>query len=110
MRIRASLSSVTLIAFGANVGVRLVQGQTVSFFRQIVTPGMEMSAAVAADASGVYVFGSGSRTAEAGLSKYDSRGNELWTRAFRTPGGGLVSFRKAAASATGVYVVGINLA
>jgi hypothetical protein len=100
--------SVTLIAFGATLGLRVVQGQTVSFFRQIVTPGMELSAA-AADASGVYVFGSGSRTAEAGLGKYDSRGNELWTRAFRTPGGGLVSFRKAAASTSGVYVAGINI-
>ena len=72
-------------------GTRPTAGQTLSFFR--TTPGMDPATAVATDASGIYVIGNG-------LRKYDSLGNELWTRGLSGPGFGV------AADASGVYVVG----
>jgi hypothetical protein len=68
-----------------------VEGQTLSFFKR--TSEHAGYTAVAADASGVYAF---SRT---GVRKYDSRGNELWTRPFSSPT--YVSW--AAADTAGVY-------
>jgi len=72
-----------LVALGLAIGTRPMQGQTMSFFRQFTTPGMDRATAVAADASGIYV--AGHRPAQSIFSwrtdvrKYDSRGNELWT-------------------------------
>jgi uncharacterized protein (TIGR03437 family) len=88
------------------IGAVPAQGQTMSFFRQFTTPGMDRAIAVAADASGIYV--AGNRPApggpgSTGVRKFDSRGNELWTREFSAVARGVVS---AAADATGVYVVG----
>ncbi len=81
-----------------------MQGQTMSFLRQFTVPGMDRATAVAADASGIYVIGNRPGRAfegRAGVRKYDSRGNELWTREFSVSEPG-----RAAADATGVYVVG----
>ncbi len=97
----------TLFA-GLAISTRPAQGQTISFFRQFSTPGFGGATAVAADASGVYVFGS--RTAPeggqatGGVRKYDSRGNEMWTREFRVPYRDM-ALRSPAVEATGVYVL-----
>src|SRR5687767_12421142 len=79
----------TLCSLGLAILARPMHGQTISYFRQFSTPGIAEATAVAADASGIYVFGS--RTvppggqATGGIRKYDSRGNELWTREFNVP-------------------------
>ena len=102
----------SLIALGLAISTRPMPGQTISFFRQFTTPGMDRATAVAADASGIYVIGN--RPApqggpgSAGVRKYDSRGNELWTREFSVPALGNVQLIKAAADATGVYVLGFG--
>lgn len=75
------------------IGPSRMPGQTMSFLRQLSGPGP-----VAADSSGIYVFGSRVR-------KFDTSGNELWTRKFNVPVAGGVTFGSAAADATGVYVV-----
>jgi uncharacterized protein (TIGR03437 family) len=74
-------------------GTRPMAGQTLSFMRPI--PGTVRATAVAAVASGIYVGGNG-------VSKYDSAGNELWTRAVNGPGFGI------ATDAAGVYFLGIG--
>src|SRR4051795_3013203 len=84
------------IIFGALVllftnGARPMDGQTVSFIRP--TPAMDQVTAVAANALGIYVVGSAVR-------KYDSAGNELWTRAVSGPPFAV------ATDATGAYVIG----
>jgi uncharacterized protein (TIGR03437 family) len=100
----------TLVALGLAIGARPMPGQTISFFRQFTTPGMDRATGVAADASGVYVIGN--RPAPpgggggSGVRKYDSRGNELWTREFSAPAPGNVQLIQAAADAAGVYVLG----
>ena len=85
----------TWIALGLAISTRAIEGQTMSLFRRFSAPGFET---VAADASGIYVFWN------AGVSKYDSRGNELWTREFSVP----ADVRGAAADATGVYGLGFG--
>jgi uncharacterized protein (TIGR03437 family) len=97
-----------LFSLGLAIGARPMHGQTISYFRQFSTTGIAGATTVAADASGIYVFGS--RTAPpggqatGGIRKYDSRGNELWTREFTVPHT-YVSLSKAAVDATGVYVL-----
>jgi uncharacterized protein (TIGR03437 family) len=83
-----------LIALASAIGNRTLQGQTISFLSR--APGIDEFSAVAADASGVYVFWN------AGVRKYDSRGSELWTREFSAPVSGIIS---ATADATGVYMI-----
>jgi len=78
---------------GLALTVIALQGQTISFFREFSTAGI---AAVTADASGIYAFGN------AGVRKYDFRGDQLWARESSAP----TNVRGAAADATGVYVVG----
>lgn len=86
-----------LIAVGLAI-CNPAQGQTMSFFRQSA-PGTDVySTAVTADRSGIYVFGN------AGVGKYDSRGNELWNRAFSAP----AHVRAAAVDASGVYGLGLS--
>src|SRR6185503_4020428 len=75
------------------------------FFRQFSTPGIDRATAVAADASGIYVIGNRGFSQGGGVRKYDSRGNELWTRELSVPARSL-QVVGAAADATGVYVVG----
>lgn len=86
------MRTISIIQFVLST-VMLTQtaGQTLSFFRPI--PGMDRATAVAANASGIYVAGSG-------VGKYDSQGNELWTRRVNGPGFGL------ATDAAGVYILG----
>jgi hypothetical protein len=64
---------------------------------------------VAAHESGIYVVGNrperGPLDGLAGVRKYDSDGNELWTREFSIPAPGIAQFVRAAADATGIYVV-----
>jgi len=81
------------IALGLAIGARAIEGQTMSLFRRFSAPGLET---VAADASGIYVFWN------AGVSKYDARGNELWTREL----GASTNIKGAATDATGVYGLG----
>jgi uncharacterized protein (TIGR03437 family) len=82
-----------------------MQAQTMSFFREFTTPGMDRALAVTADASGIYVIGSRPSPGgliSTGIRKYDSRGNELWSRELgASPSGN----PRAAANAAGVYVV-----
>ena len=84
-----TLSIIQLLLSG--VMPAQMAGQTLSFFRP--TPGLNLAPmVVAANASGIYVAGSG-------VGKYDSAGNELWTRGVNGLGLGV------AADATGVYIV-----
>ena len=55
--LRHSCFGLVSIALGLAIGARPMQGQTMSYFRQFTTPGMDRATAVAADASGIYVFG-----------------------------------------------------
>ena len=74
-------------------GTASMPGQTLSFLR--TSAGMDRAAAVTTDASGIYVIGNGVR-------KYDSSGNELWTRGISGPGFG------AATDGAGVYITAIS--
>ncbi len=98
-----------LIALELAVSSRPMPGQTISFFRQFTTPGMDQATAVAADASGIYVVGNRrSQTgagASVGVRKFDSRGNALWTRDFGPPVFGNVESIIATGDETGPYVV-----
>src|SRR5947208_5937072 len=73
------------------IGALPMRAQTVSFYRPFTTPAIDYAAAVAADASGIYVMGNkwGALPGEssAGIRKYDSLGNELWTREIRATTG-----------------------
>src|SRR5262245_5683262 len=89
----------------AAMAISPMQAQAMSFFRQFTTPGINRAIAVAADASDIYVIGTRPTPeglTRAGVRKYDSRGNELWTREFSDPA---LRNVRAAADATGVYVV-----
>ena len=44
--------AVTLIALGMAISIRPLPGQTMSYFRQFTTPGMDRATAVASDGSG----------------------------------------------------------
>jgi uncharacterized protein (TIGR03437 family) len=92
--------------FGLAIMVMALEAQTLSFFRQFSTPEINGATAVAADASGIYVFGTRrpgyfSAHTGAGVRKYDFRGNELWTREFTDS----AYIWRAAADATGIYVL-----
>jgi hypothetical protein len=96
------LTKMVVLSLAINGGPILAQ--TISFFRHFTTPGMIQATAVASDASGIYVFGVGpgpGDSASSGVRKYDSAGNELWTRDFTGPA---EQFFRAAADASGVYV------
>ncbi len=95
----------TLFAIECAMGALPMAGQTMSLFRQFSTPGMDRATAVAADASGIYVIGNRGFSQGGGVRKYDSRGNELWTRELSVPARS-VQLVGAAADATGVYVAG----
>ncbi len=108
----AGLSYVaTFTPFGKK-GASVMHEYFVLWARQFGTPEMEHAARVAVDASGVYVAGEtdgamGQAPAGQGdvfLRKYDSEGNEVWTRQFGTPG--LDTVGGFAVDATGVYVGG----
>ncbi len=74
--------------------------------RQFDTSGQPYANAVAADATGVYIFGVvGGNAPGAGvfLRKYDAGGNEVWTRQFDRL---YHAANGVAADASGVYVVG----
>ncbi len=98
--VRGSDLMFSLIALGVAIGSRPAHGQTISFLRSLIgvdpkasTPGVGRAAA---DASGVYVG------LDVGvLAKFDSHGNELWTRA--TGAYGLLG---PASGGAGVYVSG----
>ena len=83
---------------------------TISFLREFNTPATEQAIAVAADGSGMYVLGNIPRTVgtpgRAGVTKYDSRGNQLWTREIIAPEQGGVGPLKMLADPSGVYVLG----
>ena len=96
----------------AAMAINTIEAQTMSLFRQFTTPGMDRAIAVAADASGIYVIGN--RLAPGGLNsadvqKYDSRGNELWTREFSMPTGARMTLSAVVADATGFYVLGLDV-
>ena len=81
VRHRGSSLLFALIALAVAICSRPTYGQTISFLRPLssvpLSNGVVVplhAGAVAADASGVYVVG------DIGLAKYDSHGNELWTR------------------------------
>src|SRR4051812_34610295 len=84
-------SVFTVVARVCAIGAHSMEAQSSTFFREFNTPGMDWAAAVAADASGIYVIGNkppspgGQR--HAGVRKYDSQGNELWTREFTVSAG-----------------------
>lgn len=98
----------TLLSLGLVIGAGPMHGQTISYFRQFSTPGIAGATAVTAGASGIYVFGSNTAPpgghATGGIRKYDSRGNEAWTREFTVPHS-YVSLSTAAVDETGVYVL-----
>src|SRR5947209_16362555 len=85
------LASIQLVVSGL-MAVQMA-GQTLTFFRP--TPGISRATAVAVNASGIYVSGTG-------VGKYDSVGNELWTRGANGPGFGV------AVDAAGVYIIGVG--
>src|SRR5260221_6079285 len=82
-----------------------VDGQALSLFQQCNTTSISRASSIAVDDSGVYVFGYGDPKPDigvyTGVRKFDSRGNELWTRQLDSccVGG-------ASADSTGVYVLG----
>ena len=62
---------------------------------------------MAANASGIYVAGNRQGSpGGAGISMYDSLGNELWTREIRVPEPGSPTPSQVLLDATGVYVHG----
>lgn len=92
------------------------QAQTIQWLHQFGTTANDFTYGMAVDATGIYVVAhtfSGTmpgQTSAGGvdviLRKYDTNGNELWTRQFGTSGSDEV--RDVAADGTGAYVVGIT--
>jgi len=94
----------TIVALGLAIGAIPMRGQTISFFSHFSASGMDNATAVAADSSGIYVFGNGPDRG-AWMRKFDSMGNVLWTREFSSPA---VQVFRAQAADTGVYVLGFG--
>src|SRR5437762_2860794 len=90
----------------AAMAISPIQAQTMSFFRQFTTPGMDRAIAVAADASGVYVFGRDFPPNASYLRKYSPDGAEVWTTRFGDPNNPdyVVAL---AVDTTGAYLVGL---
>src|SRR5689334_10708899 len=79
----------------------MAQAQIIDYFQHFTTPAIESATAVAADSSGVYVFGNkGSDIAS--VRKYDSGGKELWTRTISPPAIGTLH---AVTGSDGVYML-----
>src|SRR5262245_25979368 len=114
----------TLTALGLAIDAHPAQGQTMSFFRQFRDPRISLTfasdgsqvsgpVAAAADTSGIYVISNRS-SCHAGVvrcadvSKYDDRGDELWTREFTIPAFARLSLRRAVADASGLYILALN--
>lgn len=81
-----------------------IQGQTLSFLREFAAPGVEFASGVAADASGVYVAVAPLHGGSVVIRKFDSSGNELWTRQIPPPAPGSLTPAGVFADGTGVYV------
>ena len=100
-----------LVALGAGIATRPMQGQTMSFFREFSTPQMDRASAIAADATGVYLFGDRPSPdrglGSAGVTKFDSRGKQLWTRPFSAPAGEGLQFISVASEPTGIYALAV---
>jgi uncharacterized protein (TIGR03437 family) len=97
----------TLIALA--IGTHPAAGQTISFFHEFTTPAIDQATALAANESGVYVVGN--RRASpggAGIIRFDSLGNQLWTREIRVPELGNVAPSQVLVDSTGVCVHGYN--
>lgn len=91
----------------------VAEAQEFQWVRQFGTTGTDQARGVWIDSSGIYVVGfvdgalpgqSSSGGTDAFLRKYDSNGNELWTRQFGTAG--FDGAARVSADASGVYVVG----
>lgn len=91
----------------------IASAQTVQWIRQFGTAGHDRAAAIAVNASGVYVAGGteaalpGQRSAgtvDAFIGRYDANGGEVWMRQFGTTG--VDEILAIAADDTGVYVAG----
>ena len=99
--------TVRIIVLALAICTAAATAQTITFFRQFTTPAIDQPTAVAANASGIYVIGNRqSSPVGAGISKYDSLGNELWTREVGVPEPGIAVPSQVHVDATGVYVHG----
>ena len=112
---RKEFCAVCVLALLAVVGQSEAAAQTIEWTRQFGTTANDEARAVAADATAVYVAGvinsgaalpgqSSAGGQDAFLRKYDTAGNEVWTRQFGTASS--ESALGVAVDATGVYVVG----
>src|SRR3954468_8351326 len=91
-----------IILLSAVAGVvPAMEAQTISLFRQFTTPYMDRADVVAVDGSGIYVAGlrvpPGSGQGIASIVKYDTRGNQLWTREVTGPSPGHLTLLRAGA-------------
>ena len=93
-RKQSSILTVAAIAAGS------ASGQTISFLDTFNTPSISRVSALAADRSGIYIFGSRPEARRAGVRKYDPSGVALWTRELEAE---FVS--RAIADPSGVYAV-----
>jgi hypothetical protein len=107
--------AVALVALASAAAVALAGGE-VQWTRQFGSPAFDAANGVAVDATGAYVTGhtlgtlpgqTSSGGADALVRKYDSNGNELWTRQFGTAADDLGI--KLAADGSSVYVTGWTL-
>jgi hypothetical protein len=97
-----------LMALGSFMMNCPVQGQTMSYSREFNTREIDRALAITVDQSGIYVLGSRPNPqgglGSAGIRKYDSSGNELWTRPLTLPGNANVWVLRTTTDVTGVYV------
>ncbi len=100
-----------LITLGLAIGARPLPGQTISFSREFSSPQIDRASAITADPTGVYLFGERLTTdgRVGAVIKYDSQGNQLWTRPFSAPAPGNLTSYGLASDSTGVYaLVGVG--
>lgn len=106
---RSTALVALLIVSAPTVG----SAQTVQWIRQFGSAAQDRAAAIAVNASGVYVAGAteavlpGQRSAgavDAFVQRYDAGGTEIWTRQFGTSG--IDEVLAIAVDDTGVYVAG----